>query len=57
MTFQLNFKSGKPVYLQMVDQVKTAAAAGTLRPGDPPGRRHAGDPNRSPTPYGSDGMV
>jgi GntR family transcriptional regulator len=35
MRIRLNFKSGKPVYLQMVDQVKTAAAAGTLRPGDP----------------------
>ena len=34
MRIRLNFKSGKPVYLQMVDQVKTAAAAGTLRPGD-----------------------
>ena len=35
MRFQLNFKSGKPVYLQLVDQVKTAAAAGALRDGDP----------------------
>ncbi|MBM3878525.1 MAG: GntR family transcriptional regulator [Verrucomicrobia bacterium] len=34
MWLQLNFKSGKPVYLQMVEQVKTAVAAGTLRPGD-----------------------
>ena len=25
MRFQLNFKSGKPVYLQVVDQVKDAA--------------------------------
>ena len=25
MQFQLNFKSGKPVYLQLVDQVKAAA--------------------------------
>ncbi len=31
---QLNFKSGKPVYLQMVDQVKAAAASGALRPGE-----------------------
>ena len=28
MRFQLNFKSGKPVYLQLVDQVKAAAASG-----------------------------
>ena len=34
MRFQLNFKSGKPVYLQLVDQVKAATASGTLRPGD-----------------------
>jgi DNA-binding transcriptional regulator YhcF (GntR family) len=32
--FQLNFKSGKPVYLQMVDQVKAAAASGALRDGE-----------------------
>ena len=35
MRFQLNFKSGKPVYLQVVDQVKTAAASGAVRPGEP----------------------
>jgi GntR family transcriptional regulator len=35
MLIQLNFKSGKPVYLQMVDQIKAAAAAGALRPGEP----------------------
>lgn len=35
MFFQLNFKSGKPVYLQVVDQVKAAAASGALRPGEP----------------------
>ena len=34
MLFQINFKSAKPVYLQLVDQVKSAAAAGLLRPGD-----------------------
>lgn len=34
MRFQLNFKSGTPVYLQMVDQVKAAAASGALRSGD-----------------------
>ncbi len=35
MIFHLDFKSGKPVYLQLVDQVRYAAAAGTLRPGEP----------------------
>ena len=35
MRFQLNFKSGKPVYLQLVDQVKAAAAAGAVQPGEP----------------------
>ena len=35
MLIQLNFKSGKPVYLQVVDQVKAAAASGALRPGEP----------------------
>ena len=35
MLFQLNFKSGKAVYLQLVDQVKLAAAAGTLHAGEP----------------------
>ena len=35
MLFHLNFKSGKPVYLQLVDQVKSAAASGAVRPGDP----------------------
>ena len=35
MLFELNFKSGKPVYLQLVDQVRAAAASGQLRPGDP----------------------
>jgi GntR family transcriptional regulator len=34
MVFQLNFKSGKPAYLQIVDQVKTAAASGALRSGE-----------------------
>ena len=34
MRFHLSFKSGKPVYLQMVDQVKAAAASGALQPGD-----------------------
>src|SRR5688572_5348139 len=35
MFFQLNFKSGKAVYLQLVDQVKTAAASGVVQPGEP----------------------
>src|SRR5512147_1519332 len=35
MLIQLNFKSGKPVYLQVVDQVKAAAASGALQPGEP----------------------
>ena len=35
MRFQLNFKSGKPVYLQLVDQVKAAAASGAVQPGEP----------------------
>jgi len=34
MVLQLNFKSGKPVYLQVVDQVKAAAASGAIRPGE-----------------------
>jgi GntR family transcriptional regulator len=34
MLIQLNFKSGKPVYLQVVDQVKAAAASGALRAGE-----------------------
>jgi GntR family transcriptional regulator len=40
MRFQLNYKAGKAVYQQLVDQVKTAAASGVVRPGDPlPGIR------------------
>ena len=35
MVFQLNFKSGKPVYLQLVDQVKVAAASGAVQAGEP----------------------
>jgi GntR family transcriptional regulator len=34
MVFALNFKSGKPVYLQVVDQVKAAVASGAARAGD-----------------------
>lgn len=35
MIFYINFKSGKPAYLQLVDQVKAAAASGALQPGEP----------------------
>jgi GntR family transcriptional regulator len=34
MMLQINFKSGKPVYLQVVDQIKAAAASGSLQPGE-----------------------
>jgi GntR family transcriptional regulator len=34
MIFQIDFKAGKPVYLQLVDQVRYAAASGGLRPGE-----------------------
>ncbi len=34
MMFQIDFKSGKPVYLQLADQIRYAAASGSLRPGD-----------------------
>jgi GntR family transcriptional regulator len=34
MRLQLNFKSGKAVYLQIVEQVKVAIAAGGLQAGD-----------------------
>jgi GntR family transcriptional regulator len=34
MLIQINFKSGKPVYLQIVDQVKAAAASGALQTGE-----------------------
>ncbi len=35
MIFQVDFQAGKPVYLQLADQVRYAAASGRLRPGDP----------------------
>src|SRR6476620_12020687 len=35
MLLQINFKSGKPVYLQVVDQIKAAAAAGAVQTGEP----------------------
>src|SRR4030095_9634899 len=34
MRVQVNYKSGKPVYLQIVDQLKLAVASGALRGGD-----------------------
>ena len=34
MLFQLNYKSGKAVYLQLVDQVKAATASGHLQAGE-----------------------
>jgi DNA-binding transcriptional regulator YhcF (GntR family) len=35
MRFRVNFKSGMPVYLQVVEQVKAATASGALRDGEP----------------------
>ena len=35
MLLQINFKSGKPVYLQVVDQIKAAAASGVVQSGEP----------------------
>lgn len=35
MLFKIDFKSGKPVYLQLVDQIRYAAASGGLRAGEP----------------------
>lgn len=34
MIFHVNYKSGKPIYLQVVDQVKAAAASGAIEPGE-----------------------
>jgi GntR family transcriptional regulator len=34
MIVQVDYKSGKPVYLQVVDQIRYAAASGQLKPGD-----------------------
>lgn len=33
MLVRLDYKSGKPIYLQVVDQIRHAAASGQLRPG------------------------
>src|SRR3954471_10199492 len=35
MLLQVNYKSGKPVYLQVVDQIKAAAASGAMQAGEP----------------------
>jgi len=35
MLLQINFKAGKPVYLQLVDQIKAAVASGTAQAGEP----------------------
>jgi len=35
MLLQIDFKTGKPVYRQLVDQIRYAAASGALRPGEP----------------------
>jgi GntR family transcriptional regulator len=34
MIFQINYKSGKPIYLQLVDQIKAGAASGALQTGE-----------------------
>lgn len=34
MMFHIDFKTGKPAYVQLMDQVRYAAASGALRPGD-----------------------
>jgi len=34
MILQINFKSGMPIYLQIVDQIRAIAASGALRPGE-----------------------
>ena len=34
MLIQIDFKTGKPAYLQLVDQIRYAAASGALRPGE-----------------------
>ncbi len=34
MLLQVDFQAGKPVYLQLADQIRYAAASGRLRPGE-----------------------
>src|SRR3954454_13659513 len=35
MLLQVDFQAGKPVYLQLADQIRYATACGKLQPGDP----------------------
>lgn len=35
MLYRVDFKSGKPVHLQLMEQIKSAATSGVLRPGEP----------------------
>jgi DNA-binding transcriptional regulator YhcF (GntR family) len=35
MRFRVDFKSGKPAYLQIIEQVQASVESGELRPGDP----------------------
>lgn len=35
MHFQINFKSGTPVYRQLMEQIKASVASGLLKEGDP----------------------
>ena len=35
MVLRIDFKSGQPVYLQIMDQIKVAASSGALRSGEP----------------------
>jgi GntR family transcriptional regulator len=35
MLFQVDFKAGTPVYLQLADQIRYAAASGALKAGEP----------------------
>src|SRR2546427_13133552 len=35
MIFQVDFQAGKPVYLQLADHIRYAAASGRLRSGEP----------------------
>src|SRR5579859_5575795 len=34
MLLQINFKSGKPLYLQLVDQIRAASASGAVKAGE-----------------------
>lgn len=35
MMLNVDFHAGKPVYLQLADQIRHAAASGSIRPGEP----------------------